>query len=108
MRCVSWKNAHTAAAAAAMDMDGMRNHPHRHDVASLLHHRPWQRTEVPSLISSLTTTYKTVEMIDGVACPLAIPKQGGWPTLTHEHCSSDHFRSFTLTSRLIAQPPRLL
>ena len=50
------------------------NHPTRFEAASILHARPWNRLEVPSLISAITCTHKTVELVDGVECPLAHPR----------------------------------
>ena len=50
------------------------NHPKRFEAASILHARPWNRLEVPSLVSAITCTHKTVELVDGVECPLAHPR----------------------------------
>jgi hypothetical protein len=75
---VKTKNSTSSAA-------GLHNHPQRREVGNVLHQRPWQRIEVPSLVSSLTTTYKTVEEVDGVACPLATPKQGAVLCTTYSH-----------------------
>jgi hypothetical protein len=41
-------------------------------VAALLHQRPWQRIEVPSLISSITTTHKMSETVGGVQSPMGL------------------------------------
>lgn len=47
------------------------NHDLRSDVSGLLHQRPLQKVSLPSICSSITSTWKQATMIDGIMTPMA-------------------------------------
>ena len=77
----------------------LTNHPKRHEVASVLHARPWQRIACPSLISSITTTQKYPVLVDGVSCPMASMVD---PKLSYEN---DYNHLKALCEHFIVTPP---
>lgn len=79
------------------------NHPTRFEAASILHARPWNRLEVPSLVSAITCTHKTVELVDGVECPLAHPRGATRNPAVAYDADYDHLAS--LCEHFGATPP---
>ena len=79
------------------------NHPKRFEAASILHARPWNRLEVPSLVSAITSTHKTVELVDGVECPLALPRGATRNPAVAYDADYDHLAS--LCEHFGATPP---
>ena len=80
-------------------MHSLVDHPMRQQVAGLAHQRPFDRTQIPSIVSSITTTHKEPEMVDGVQCPLTTSNPGAADDAGYAHLKKlcEHF--------LVSPPP---
>jgi hypothetical protein len=57
----------------------------RAEVASLVHQRPFEKMTIPSLVSSISTTQKSVQHFNGIRMPLSSPTAGSGECYDREY-----------------------